>query len=150
VAQRATAIVSRRRGDAAVARWSPGITITINIGGAVVNAACTATASSLGASVLYNLAGNAVQAATEYVVKLIVHGLASRRVEDDLSTSLDILRGRVRDAQATWGAIEQILHTNRAFRDITPAYQHVPVPELGAHDVPTINYSAGAAPDITG
>lgn len=83
-------------------RWTPAITLIVNLGGAVLSAVAEPAAPGIASKITYNFVGNVGQSVATAVARLIIGGVADKRAQAALETSVDFMRVRVQDAERFW------------------------------------------------
>lgn len=104
-----TRVSAQARAGGILERWSPAITLMINIGGALISATMNPSGLGLPAQVAYNFAGNVAQDATQVVARMIIGGISNRGAQARLENSIDFMNAQMNNARQQWGElIEEI------------------------------------------
>lgn len=102
-------VSTQARITANLERWTPAITLMINIGGALITATMNPFGQALPAQVAYNFAGNVAQDATQVVARMIIGGISNRGAQARLENSIDFMNAQMNNARQQWGElIEEI------------------------------------------
>jgi hypothetical protein len=101
--ERMTDLIRQRRGTVLTERWMPIISLVINIGSAIITTHFGSPIPGFGGNLAYTLSTNAAQSgATRIIGRLIIQGAARAGTQARLETSIDFLKGRVRDGKSLW------------------------------------------------
>lgn len=120
LAQRMTKQVARNDTQNQLERWVPVLKLVLTIGSAAVTLEWHSL-GSLDASgqVLFSVAEGAINRGASMTARLIIGGIAERRAEAQLETSLDFMRRSLADANGTFQYIVGWLKSQRQYRDIS-------------------------------
>jgi len=102
LAERMTERARRRSGDELLERWSPVVKLVLTVGTSSLSLWGNPFGAGLGSKILYSVSEGAVGQFANLTARMIIGGVADRRTEAELETSLDFLRGRVDGAQDAW------------------------------------------------
>jgi len=139
-----TRFASARYGTNLLERWTPTITLAVSFGGAVLSAVAEPVATriaglppGLAGRITYNFVGNVGQDIATVVARLIIGGVAEKRAQAALETSVDFMKTRVSDAKSLWEDLKGELGATATAGALLQASQDV-------YD-PTINFSQDIA-----
>jgi hypothetical protein len=127
--KRITDHVAKQRANA-LTSWMPAAELIFSIGGAVLSYTLT------GAIPIFHLSGQIVSSANgavPIVGRLVIRDMAEKHAQQDLSTSIDFMRFRMRDAKQQWKEIERLVKT-------LPGYQEIAESQNEEIVDPTLSY----------
>lgn len=138
VARVMTKLVSaerRKAPEAALAKWQPAINIIIAAGGAIIETAFAANGDPT-YKITGKIAASAIGQTVPVVARLVVRGITGVREQAELGTSIDFIRGRMKDARRQWAQMVDEIR-GFGFADLPSA-----VPQEQAN----MNYPQAVAP----
>ncbi|WP_376793989.1 hypothetical protein [Thermogemmatispora sp.] len=115
--------VSERRKRIRTRVWSPVVTITFNLAGALLEV--TLTRNGLLYSLAGQVAGTLLGEAATVVATLVIRDAAQREAQQDLSMSVDFMRCRLQAAREQWREIQGMIRSLPGFEP-GPAPVRVP------------------------
>lgn len=136
LAGRVTDVARKRGGADLLERWSPVVKLVLTLGTSSLSMWWNPFQPGLAGKILFNVTEGAVGQVANLTARLIIGGVADRRAEAELETSLDFLRGRVEGARDAWTDIVGRLRSDPQYEDRSKR------PEQSQDEFdPNINYS---------
>jgi hypothetical protein len=125
-------IAGQQRKDDVLNFWAPAVELVFYIAGAVLSVMWTQEGT------IYQLSGQVSglvgAAAVPIVGRLVIRDMAEKQAQQDLSTSIDFMRGKMVDARKQWIEIERQIRKLQGFRELAVS--------LGEEEIvdPTLSY----------
>ncbi len=102
----------------ALERWSPVVKLVLTVGTSSLSI-WSPFDTSMAGKILYNVTDGAIGQVANLTARMIIGGIADRRAEAELETSLDFMRGRLDNAEAAWSQTIGKLRSDPRFVDAT-------------------------------
>ncbi len=104
-----------RKGDV-LTSWAPAVELVFYIAGAVLS--CMWTSAGPIYQLFGQVSGLVGAAAVPIVGRLVIRDMAEKQAQQDLSTSIDFMRGKMVDARKQWKEIERQVRKLQGFREL--------------------------------
>jgi hypothetical protein len=117
LAARITDLVAKQPGlQDALGSWMPAVELLFYVAGAVLS--CTWTPEGSIYQLFGQLSGLVGGASAPIVGRLVIRDMAEKKAEQDLSTSIDFMRGRLLDARNQWRELMRQVRKLPGFQEV--------------------------------